>query len=106
MQVKVIVNASGTCNPERRLYVAVNNMPLPDTFTEADNGNTSLQLHVDDSGTVASILAPWINSTIIIRRISGFLSVSLQVTGHLAFESEGLCTGCPRHQYIGEYFVV
>ena len=47
---------------------------------------------------MATILAPWINTSIVIHRTDGYLSVTLQVPEPLSRNSEvmGLCsTGCP-----------
>ena len=46
-----------------------------------------------------TLLAPWINTTVVIRRHADLLAITLQVPGHLAFESEGLCRGCPAHTH-------
>lgn len=50
-----------------------------------------------ENQTVATILAPWINTTIIIHRIDGYLSVTIQVPESLARKNDvtGLCSdGC------------
>ena len=57
----------------------------------------SLQLTVSNQ-TVASLLAPWLNMSIIIHRVNGYLSVTLQVPEPLSRRNDvsGLCsTGCP-----------
>ena len=85
------------CSP-RRAYFADASFPLPSTFADGStplNTNNPLQLTVN--GNVASILATWLNTTIVLRQYAGYLSVTIQVPGMLAFESEGLCTGCPAH---------
>jgi hypothetical protein len=57
-----------------------------------------LEFTVDSSRTTASILAPWINTTIVLRRILGYLSIVVQMPASLAFQSYGLChIGCPIH---------
>ena len=65
------------------------------------NGNSALQLHLGSDGSVVTILATWMNTTIVIRRLAELLSVTLQVPGQMSFDSEGLCVGCPRHQLLG-----
>lgn len=101
---------SGDCNSKTRSYVAYPNMPLPINFigTSGTHNNTGLplQLHMSEDGTVITIIATWLDTTIAIRQMDGFLAVTLQVTGEMAFESEGLCTaGCPVYQYIGRWWV-
>ena len=94
---------SGSCLRETKSYVATFNSSLPHNFTDQTvPGNCSANLHlsVDADGTVASLLATWINTTIVIRRHADLLSVTVQVPGHLAFESDGLCRGCPAHAYV------
>ena len=109
LQVLVTVLPDENCNPETQSYIATSNSPLPTVFTGAssphNNHNSPIQLHTNIEGTLTTILATWINSTIVIRRIHGYLGVTLHVTGRMAFESEGLCTGCPRHQFISKYWV-
>lgn len=87
-------------------YVAYRNMPLPTHLAGMESHNNTaspLQLRMSEGGAVVTIVATWLNTTIAIRQMSGFLAVTAQVTGHMAFESEGLCTaGCPTHQYIGK----
>ena len=87
---------------DQKSYVATNDSPLSVSFTDAtipDNPTSPLQLNVSDGGMVVTLRALWINTTVIIRRFSNQLSVTFQVPGHLSFESEGLCLGCPRHAY-------
>lgn len=77
--------------------------PLPTTFTDStvtDPQNSALLLQVDEDGSLATLLALWVNATIVIRRHEGFLSVTLQVPGRVSFQSDGLCTGCPPHAYV------
>lgn len=86
------------CSPQHVTYFADSSLPLPSTFEDDStprNTNSPLQLTVN--GNVASILATWLNTTIVLRQYAGYLSVTVQVPGMLAFESEGLCTGCPAH---------
>lgn len=62
----------------------------------AASDSSLLKLTVENQ-TAATILAPWINSSIIIRRIDGYLSVTIQVPEPLAREDDvtGLCSiGC------------
>lgn len=87
---------------EQKSYVATNDSPLAFSFTDTtipDNPSSPLQLNVSDGGMVVTLRALWINTTVIIRQYSNFLSATFQVPGHLSFESEGLCLGCPRHAY-------
>lgn len=89
-----------SCSP-RRTYVANSSLPLPSTFTDGSSSSSgALQLTVDANGTVASLLATWLNTTIVLRQYAGYLSVTIQLPGLQAFESEGLCRGCPPHTHL------
>lgn len=62
----------------------------------AASDSSLLSLTVENQ-TVATLLAPWINTSIIIHRIDGYLSVTIQVPEPLAREDDvtGLCSdGC------------
>ena len=91
--------SSHTCSPQRT-YIADSSLPLPPTFADGSTSSSSdaLQLTVGDN--VTSLLATWLNTTIVLRQYAGYLSVTIQLPGHQAFESEGLCTGCPPHAHI------
>ena len=96
---------SGSCLGETKSYVATFNSSLPQTFSDLtlpSNCSANLQLQVNQEGTLATLMAPWINTTVIIRRSPGsnVLAVILQVPGRLGFESDGLCTGCPAHSHL------
>ena len=83
-------------------YVATNESPLPLTLTNGltpNNSNSALQLKHTTNSSVITLLAVWINTTIIIRQHGNALSVVIQLPGDLSFHSEGLCRGCPRHAY-------
>lgn len=71
---------------------------LPDSIPGYDpTGHPQLQLKVENK-TMATILAPWINTSIVIHRTEGYLSVTLQVPEPLTRVNEvaGLCSqGCP-----------
>lgn len=111
VQVNVTFYSSGNCLAETKSYVAFADSPLSPNFTDhtaPNNTNTcgsTLQMNFDpdDSGggVVVTLLAPWINTTVVIRRHAqpDLLAVTLQVPGHLAFESDGLCRGCPAHTH-------
>ena len=94
----------GKCS-ERQSYVAYSGNPLPYSFTGGFfpfNAGSPLQLNVTSDGTVASLLATWLNMSVIIRNHFGYLSVTVQVPGRLIFDTEGLCNGgCPHHTYLG-----
>lgn len=54
---------------------------------------------------MVTLTATWLNSTVIIRKMAGYLAVTVKVTGQLAFESDGLCsTRCPANQYVGQCY--
>ena len=57
-----------------------------------------LEFHINPNKTMASILAPWLNLTLIIRRHHNYLSIVMQMPADLLDSSEGLChTGCANH---------
>ena len=87
---------------ETKSYVATLDSPLPQNFSDhsvPNNCSANLQLIVSSDSTAVSLLATWINTTIVIRKHANLLGVTVQVPGHLAFESNGLCRGCPAHAY-------
>ena len=92
VQVNVTLHGH-SCFPHTVLYRATGEeLPQP-TPSQLFPG---LQLSVNK--TVASIVAPWINTTIIIHQADKHLSVSLQVPEPLSRANEvtGLCSeGCP-----------
>ena len=99
--------SSGNCNGVNRTYSAYGDQQLSQLFdcetTSHNNSNSPLQLHLSEGGTVVTLLATWLDSIIVIRKMERFLAVTIKVTGHIAFESEGLCNaGCPNHQYVGK----
>ena len=85
------------CFQQTVSYVATGSS-LPESIPGlTDPESSPLQLTVEGQ-SVATILAPWINTSVIIHRIDGYLSVTLQVPEPLsrAYEVGGLCsTGCP-----------
>lgn len=87
------------CNPTATTYTAYNSMPLASNFTP-DSSNSVLQLAFGADGSVVTLMATWLNATIIIRQHAEFLSVTLQVPRVMSLEGEGLCTGCPSHMYV------
>ena len=108
-----------SCNPVARSYVARVSSNLasefippfvaPDNFTSAvtttatrssASSSSPLQLISNSNGSVVTLLATWLNTTIVIRQYASFLSITLQVPGEISYKSEGLCTGCPPHMYI------
>ena len=99
------------CNGQRKhSYVVESFLSLPTSFsgdsTPHVNANSSLQLHVSDDGTVASILMVYSNFTIVLRKVDFMLSVTLQVPGSASYFSEGLCSGCPRQQVAGKSITI
>lgn len=72
---------------------------LPESIPGLDDTSklSLLKLTVENN-SVATILAPWINATIVIHRTGGYLSATLQVPESLSHGNAvtGLCTeGCP-----------
>ena len=95
---------SGSCLRETKSYVATSDSPLSQTFSDLtlpSNCSANLHLQVDNEGTLVTMMAPWINTTVVIRRLpgDGVLAVTVQVPGRLSFESDGLCRGCPAHSH-------
>ncbi|XP_019849579.1 PREDICTED: uncharacterized serine-rich protein C215.13-like [Amphimedon queenslandica] len=81
-------------------YIATADSPLPDDVSSSNSAvkdiYSPLEVNVDSSKTTASILAPWLNLTVVIRKEGEHLSVVLRLPADLVDESEGLCqTGCP-----------
>ena len=100
--------ASEGCNENLRYFIAHSDQLLPSKFQDVSGvsaaPSSSLQLHVSEEGTVVTLVATWINTTIIVRRIAGFLAVTLTVGGQMTFSSQGLCVaGCPEPQTVGKY---
>lgn len=105
-KINVTFNAN-SCNNVVRSYVAEVSSPLPsdfippfDNFTSSTSSSLPLQLASDSNGSVVTLLATWLKTTIIIRQYANFLSITIQVPGELSNESEGLCRGCPPHMYV------
>lgn len=83
-------------------YVASAGSPLPSDISTTDATIRSLyhplEFNIDGSKTTASILAPWLNLTVIIRKVGDQLSIVLRLPADIMDESEGLCqTGCPNY---------
>lgn len=90
---------SHDCNPNPTFYVAYNSELLSSNFSFS-GANSTLDLVTYTNGSVVTLFAAWLRTTIIIRQYMEFLSVTLQVPEDISLESEGLCIGCPAHQYI------
>lgn len=88
------------CSPEALSYVATTSS-LP---TSLPDGAYAPFLHLTvENAATATILAPWINTTIVIRRAFGHLTVTIQVPEPLTREAEvgGLCSaGCPAFTWV------
>ena len=83
-------------------YVASAGSPLPSDISTTDATIRSLyhplEFNIDGSKTTASILAPWLNLTVIIRKVGDQLSIVLRLPADIMDESEGFCqTGCPNY---------
>lgn len=93
---------SHVCNPVERTYAAFNTEPLPSDFAPAlaEGDPSSLQMTFGQDQSVVTLMAPWLNATIIVRQYAQFLSVTLRVPREMSLDSEGLCTGCPSHMYV------
>ena len=91
-----------SCNSVPRTYTADNIEPLVSEFIppRSDDTTSPLQLTLGEDGSVVTLMATWLNTTIIIRQYAQFLSITLQVPGEISMESEGLCTGCPSDLYV------
>ncbi len=83
-----------------RSYIAESNT-LSYTFSDGLASTSALQLRIDNDTTSASILATWLNVSVVIRSYSQYLSVTIQLPGKFIFDSEGLCNGgCPDHSIV------
>ena len=85
------------CLRQTKSYVATDSL-LPQAFTDhtvPNNSYSNLQLLVNSDGTAVSLLASWINTTVVIRKYADLLGVTVQVPRYVAEESGGLCMGCP-----------
>lgn len=83
-------------------YVATADKDLPTALHSSDYRimplYQPLEFHINPTKTMASILAPWLNLTVIIRRHHNYLSIVMQMPADLLDSSEGLChTGCANH---------
>ena len=81
-----------SCSPHSVSYTASVTADLPERVT-----GLSEELLTVENGTVVTILAPWINTSIVIHRTESHLSLTLQVPEPLTREGEvaGLCSeGC------------
>ena len=99
MQVNVTFYRSDDgCLETTKSYIAFEYL-LPSTFADntiPNNANSSLEFNRDADGTEVSLLATWINTTVVIRIHADLLAVTVQVPETLAQQSEGgLCKGCP-----------
>ena len=101
LQVNVTFYRSANCLGETKSYVVtLDDASLPQNFTDhslPNNCSANLQLIMNSDGTAVTLLASWINTTVIVRKHANLLGVTVQVPGHLGFESDGLCRGCPAH---------
>ena len=75
---------------------------LPATFSSEEYVKVKIldpiDFTIDDNRTVATILAPWLNLTIVVTKYDGYLGVVLRMAADLGFGSEGLCSNsCPAH---------
>lgn len=78
---------------EGRSYIAESTAALPYTFSDELASTSALHLWVNNGSTAASILATWLNTSIVIHSYAKYLSVTIQVPGKFIFDSEGLCVG-------------
>lgn len=57
-----------------------------------------MEFHIDSSRRTVTILAPWLNLTVVIRKLDNHLSIVTRLPADLVDYSNGLCnTGCPSH---------
>ena len=83
-------------------YVATATDGLSTSYTSDNPTNVILlkpiDFHYDKNKTVATILVPWLNLTIIIRHQGDLLSIVLRMPTDLSDSADGLCvTDCPVH---------
>jgi len=71
---------------------------LPNTFDDGMVDTNGLQLYVNSNKTSAYIKISWIDTTIAVHKLAGFVGVVILSPQHIADESVGLCSlGCPDH---------
>ena len=75
---------------------------LPSTNTVGDfPGFIFTQVHVNSDQTVASVLAPWLNFSAIIRKHDEYLSIVTQFDADEMAAADGLCSsGCLPHSQV------
>lgn len=78
-KVNVTFHSHG-CNPNQRTYTAYNSEALPSDFSPpllgSESPNSTLQLMSGKDGSVVTLMATWLNATIVIRQYTDFLSIT------------------------------
>lgn len=91
-------------------YVASLSDPdLPSTFTSDEYLKVKfldpLDFNINKDRSIVSIVAPWLNLTIVITKHKEYLGVVLRMPIDLAKNSEGLCSNkCPSHSVLSTSF--
>lgn len=95
-QVKVTLSSSIDCTAGVTLsYTASASNPLPQdiTFSKPDFALFLKPVQVDSNGDSTSIQIPWLNTTLVVRRNAGYLSIVAQMPAQFLPSVEGLCNG-------------
>lgn len=100
---KIEVTLKSSCTSGTTInYVATATDGLSTSYTSDNPANVILlkpiDFHCDKNKTVATILVPWLNLTIIIRHQGDLLSIVLRMPTDLSDNADGLCvTDCPAY---------
>ena len=95
-QITVLIKSAGNCASQRH-YVATSRR-LPGAFTDGSHVSGSVTVTEVDPGSHVEIHARFIATTVIIRKVAGFLTFAIQMPQAILNESSKtqLCVqGCP-----------
>lgn len=101
-QISVTLNSKVCTYGATFNYYAAANETLSNIIHSTDQNIKALyqplEFQIDAARTTVSILAPWLNLTIIIRKQNDYLSIVLRMPADLVDQSDGICqSGCPSH---------
>ena len=97
LQVTIVIPES-RCSQRKIYHVSASRNHLPNIFDDGMVNTDGLQLYVNSNKTSAYIKISWINTTIAVHKLAGFVGVVIQSPQRIADESVGLCSlGCPDH---------
>jgi len=97
VQVNIVIPES-RCSQRKIYRVSASRGHLPTTFDDGTDNSDGLQLFVNSNKTSAYLKVPWINTTVAVHKLAGFIGVVILSPQIIADESVGLCSlGCPDH---------